>query len=412
MLSMLQLAQMRAFRYYLGIVRGAATLYSSGREGSLEALEVFDHEWPQVRSLLEALLSFATKNIEVAELCWEFLGVGAPLYDLRITFAERLQHLLAAKAAAARFSKDRVQARIQRQIGWAQFNLKQYDAAMGSIKLSLRAATECGDLENQCKCHGALGSIYREMGDYLLAKDAHFKAVQLAREVGNRKLEGEHLGNVGNDLRNLDRNQEALPYYLDALKIHQEVRDRRSEGIRFGNIGLVHSNLGEYPEAKADFEQALRIAAELGDDKNRVFNLGSLATTLQKLGKFGDAVPLFTEAVSLAQKLSDSRLEGWWLGKLGCLYQDMGEFGLAERFMRRALDIAVALHDRCYEGTHLSTLGSLYMKLGRLTEGRECLERSVALAKDLGIEPWVKIREEKLARLAALESAASAAELE
>src|ERR1017187_6923819 len=111
MLSTLQLAQARAFRYYLGIVREAATLYSSGREGSLDALEVFDREWPQVRPLLEALLSIAEENIEVAELCWEFLGVGAPLYDLRITFSERLQHLLAAKAAAARFNKDGVQAR-------------------------------------------------------------------------------------------------------------------------------------------------------------------------------------------------------------------------------------------------------------------------------------------------------------
>ena len=78
------------------------------------------------------------------------------------------------------------------------------------------------------------------------------------------------------DLGEVER---AIEYHEQALQISREIGDRRGEGADLGNLGNAYSALGEVERAIATFEQALEIDREIGDRRGEAFdswNLGLL----------------------------------------------------------------------------------------------------------------------------------------
>ena len=57
----------------------------------------------------------------------------------------------------------------------------------------------------------------------------------------------------------------AIEYYEQALVISREIGDRRGEGNDLGNLGMAYADLGEVRRAIEYYEQALVISREIGD---------------------------------------------------------------------------------------------------------------------------------------------------
>ena len=53
--------------------------------------------------------------------------------------------------------------------------------------------------------------------------------------------------------------QKAIGYYEQALTIAKEIGDRRGEGNHLGNLGSAYYSLGEVQKAREYLEQALAI---------------------------------------------------------------------------------------------------------------------------------------------------------
>ena len=57
------------------------------------------------------------------------------------------------------------------------------------------------------------------------------------REIGDRRGEGNALGNLGSAYFQLGDARRAIGYYEQALVISREIGDRRGEGNALGNLG-------------------------------------------------------------------------------------------------------------------------------------------------------------------------------
>lgn len=65
-------------------------------------------------------------------------------------------------------------------------------------------------------------------------------ALAAARKLGEKKNEGNHLGNLGLAYAALGETRKAIEYYEQALAIAREIGDRYSEGIHMFNLGVVY----------------------------------------------------------------------------------------------------------------------------------------------------------------------------
>jgi tetratricopeptide (TPR) repeat protein len=83
------------------------------------------------------------------------------------------------------------------------------------------------------------------------------QALAIGREIGDRRGEGNALGNLGLGFYTLGQVKKAIKYYEQALAISREISDRRTEGTDLANLGLAHESLGDVEQARQLWLDAL-----------------------------------------------------------------------------------------------------------------------------------------------------------
>jgi len=171
------------------------------------------------------------------------------------------------------------------------------------------------------------------------------QALAAARRLGDRRGEGNHLGNLGLAYAALGEARRAVEYHQQALAISREIGDRQGEGQSLGNLGNAHLVLGEARRAVEYHQQALSISREIGDRRGEGNHLGNLGAAYADLGEARRAVEYYQQALTIAREIGDRRGEGIRLGNLGVAYADLGEADRARELWEQALAIFEAIED-------------------------------------------------------------------
>jgi tetratricopeptide (TPR) repeat protein len=152
---------------------------------------------------------------------------------------------------------------------------------------------------------GTLGTCHASMGEYQQAIDLYTQALTVARDVGDRQVEGASLGNLGLCRYRLGEYQQAIDLYTQALTVARDVGDRSLEGHQLGYLGLCHFDLGEYQQAIDLYTQTLTIARAIGDRYSEANGLNYLGRAWLASGDARRAVTLLEQAVSVADSTGD-----------------------------------------------------------------------------------------------------------
>jgi tetratricopeptide (TPR) repeat protein len=153
----------------------------------------------------------------------------------------------------------------------------------------------------------------------------HGTALAIAKEIGDRRNEGNWLGNLGNAYSVQGQVERAIEYYEQALAIAKAIGDRRNEGADLGNLGLAYFVQGQVERAIEYYEQALAIDKEIGDRRGEGTDHGNLGTAYYNLGEVERAIEYYEQALVIAKEIGYRRGEGTWLGNLGNAYSVLEE---------------------------------------------------------------------------------------
>ena len=133
----------------------------------------------------------------------------------------------------------------------------------------------------------------------------------------------------------------AREYFEQALAIHREIGNRRVEGIMLGNLGDLLLCAGQESLAQSHFEQAIVICDELFPVAAGSFR-GGLALLVSAQGDFDQARRLLARGEE--QLRGKYRLElGKLLCKRGTIEHSAGDLHTAHTALAEASDIAEAL---------------------------------------------------------------------
>ena len=236
----------------------------------------------------------------------------------------------------------------------------------------LAAARQIGDRRSEGNALGNLGLAHAALGDPRKAIEYHEQALVIRREIGDRRSEGNALGNLGRAYAALGDPRKAIAFYEQCLKIHREIGDRRGEGNALGNLGNAYIALGDPCKAIAFYEQCLAIAREIGDRRGEGAALSNLGNAYIALGDPRKAIAFYEQRLAIAREIGDRRGEGAALSNLGNAYIALGDPCKAIAFYEQRLAIAREIGDRQSEAIVSWNLGLIHEQQGDL-------ERAVAL---------------------------------
>ena len=269
-----------------------------------------------------------------------------------------------------------------------------------------------------------ISSAYNVLGQYQNALEYDQKALELARQIGNKRSEGIALGNVGvfyamtGDLpeakkrfqdkltvmKGLDEKTEqvavlsnigavndwqgnvqgSLESYGEALRILEGLDDPSKKALLMGNMGAAYEKLSDYPKALDFYHQALKIFQEIQDKGDTAWMLGNIGAISSKLGNDAEALDYFGKALPIMQEIGNRKYEGWILGTMGAIYKSSGNRQKSSEFLGRALEIAREIGDKRLEVDHLANMASNCREDGELEKAAEYLNQALGLAEELG----------------------------
>ncbi len=246
------------------------------------------------------------------------------------------------------------------------------------------------------------------------AREQREKAVEIARESGDRKAEARNLSEAGTLKSDLGRTaearetlamalavakaadasallatttvacahvafgagelQEAADLGAEATALCKAVGDRRGEGRALVTVASAISWQGRSAESIPILEQALGLAIEIGDRSLEVSARGLLVVGLLRVGRIPEATRQAEEAVRLADGLDEPLAPVYGRARLGRVRMVGGQFEAARVEFMQALEAARQVgHVPLITNTTVG-LACLLAAMGRVVEGRALME--------------------------------------
>ncbi|MBP5856699.1 tetratricopeptide repeat protein, partial [Marivibrio halodurans] len=257
-------------------------------------------------------------------------------------------------------------------------------AQIAWLEAGLAGARATGDRRGEGNALGNLGIAWKDLGDARKAIAYHEQRLEIAREIGDRRGEGNALGNLGIAWAHLGDARKAIEYHEQNLVITREIGNRRGEGNALGNLGNAWADLGDARKAIAYHEQRLEIAREIGDRRGEGASLGNLGLAWAALGDARKAIAYHEQRLEIAREIGDRRGEGNALGNLGLAWAALGDARKAIAYYEQQLVITREIGDRRGEGNALGSLGIAWAVLGDARKAIAYYEQQLVITREIG----------------------------
>jgi tetratricopeptide (TPR) repeat protein len=225
-----------------------------------------------------------------------------------------------------------------------------FDQALATAERALRVQQELGNNREVAADLGQIALILSDQGKYRDA-DANFEtALEAARRVGDRGLEGSLLLNQGILARRQGDLDRAAKCYRSALKLFRESNNDEEVMRVYNLLGVVEQHAGRFPEAKSWHENSYDMSRRRGDKKA----LGIAALNIGVICQF--------EAEAALRRGDGAGAKG--------------HFTEAERWLRQSLDFDLELGNPLSEAAARGQLAQLYLLAGELEKAEEFVHQA------------------------------------
>jgi class 3 adenylate cyclase/tetratricopeptide (TPR) repeat protein len=251
----------------------------------------------------------------------------------------------------------------------ALLRLGKLDEAMRIASEGRRLAQEYGDLVKEGYILISMGLIAIEQKKPLNAQEFLERALAIAQETGDRRLEARAWGNLGNFAGFvLQDYQLAREYQEKVLGLSRLLGERSQEAVVLSNMGWVSGMLGDFDAAFSHYARTLPLLREAGNIYAEANVLINLSANTGVRNEIDASLDYSRKALELSIATEDKSSEAWSYLYMGYAYLAQGKFAPAEEAFRASMRIRDELGQ---PGLKMETLAGLVQSL--LLRGEQAL---------------------------------------
>jgi tetratricopeptide (TPR) repeat protein len=275
--------------------------------------------------------------------------------------------------------------------------LGDFDAADAALQRARSLLTPLGDVSAMADLENDVGVFEEERGEYRLALEAYRQSLALRQSLGDQRLIGESLLNVGFGYFQVGEFDNAQVHWERAETLYAELDDRGGQVRARQSLGLAQIARGEFAKAREALQQSLRVAESAQMAEERAVSLLSLAELNRLEGRFADATAGAQHAYELFTQREDPRgqVESALLGAAIAL--DVGDWNEARA--KLSMFSADAIENREQQALHAWRSGEWAEASGDAKRAARDAERAIAdanAAHSLGTELSARLLKARL----------------
>lgn len=184
------------------------------------------------------------------------------------------------------------------------------------------------------------------------------RGLNLARQLGDKKLEGAFLHDWGDKLFMAGDFAGAVEKLALAAACFEEAGDRPALARLWTSMGRLHRAQGAPQEAIPYYEKGLLIQQEIGDQIGVIQSLNAMAISYGLSGHGQEEMRYYDRALALARETGSPRVIAFMTGNVGGAYQARGENKRAIELLEESLRLDPA---SIYTGYRYISLSAAYL---------------------------------------------------
>jgi len=181
---------------------------------------------------------------------------------------ECIQLYLKAKDIASELNNDTLLTSINKDIGIAFKNMKNFDLAkkylFESLKISEKMKYDRG-IASVCM---TIGNVYKNSMVYDTAYSYYSKSIEFSKRAGYERGLAGNYNNLGSLYRMQKQYDKSIDHFLDAIPLNVEMNNKPWLAINYSSIAEVYIELEEYDEALYYVDKSLDLYKELKDSSS------------------------------------------------------------------------------------------------------------------------------------------------
>ncbi len=334
------------------------------QHGGVEALRVMAVNSENLLSAFERECASTPKRTESASAALRLSLYLDPLFATRGP-VETHQAIL--KAALSMSSEQPVESTLRAQVLRAHALLSQIRGnirdAMRDFTDALACARKSSDPVLEATLLVDLSILHRELGKMRESEETVRAAAQM--KIASPWFQAYLHGNAGILDYELGRHESAELHYATALNILREIGDRRFEGIFETNLGLLYRDQKRLPEARAHYEKGITALREVGDRRYEGMSLDCLASTLWEEGRCLEAKVYALKAVKMLREAGDRRTSAIAVVHLGGVHASLDQIDEARTVFANVETLTSEANDPALKAEAELSQGHLDLALSR-----------------------------------------------
>ena len=228
-------------------------------------------------------------------------------------------------------------------LGLTHMNLGNYPEAIRVVEEQIPRHRSNQDTMGLASLHTNLGIIYFESGDYEKAKEHHYAGLELAKELGNKRLQAIGLGSLGSVFEREGDYEKAVEHFTKDLQICQELGDRQGIAVVEGLVGDINSVMGNFTKAIQHLDRSLSISRELGYRKGVAKAVNTLGDIYYLQGQMDISLMYYDQAIEIARSTNNLLVLGSSLEEKGRVLLADNQLDALREAEREASEIAEEL---------------------------------------------------------------------
>ncbi len=193
------------------------------------------------------------------------------------------------------------------RLGSIYRNVGSYAKALEAHLAALRVARENNDLAGMARVNNSIGILYSEQEDHQRAVEYFTKTKTLAQQIGDATLLEIALTNLASDYAWLKQLDSAQVFALRAYEMAVRQEDKNSTSVLFIILGNIHYRKKEYPLSLAYFRRSLPLSRAMNDQRNLGQTYFEMARVFHETGALDSCRIYAEQSLELAQQVNNPK---------------------------------------------------------------------------------------------------------
>ena len=280
--------------------------------------------------------------------------------------------------------------------------------ALGGALAKARQSGRCDRGQRDCAAAGrrsgrssrrrtgidSAGVLARRAGDLQRAEDELKTALEIARNIGNKRQTSQALNELANVYFDLGRFAPAADMYREAVQVSREVGDRNGEARALGNLASVEYERGDVVGALKLDKEALDIRRAIGDRQSIAFALTNMGETARDLGDLAGAQTMYDESRQISSDLNNKGELSYALSGLAAIAVRRDDLPRAQTLLEEAQRLRREIGDTDGEVQARAELAAVLVERGDRARALQLLTGipTTAGADTVGLAAAVRAR--------------------